>query len=108
MLYFEFENELKFYNLEALTITFYATAVTVVILPGSRERSGRVLDLRPRGRRFKPHQRHCVVSLIKNINPSFKYWFNPGRLEKLMTGCKESIKQTNLPAITILVHFSFK
>ena len=27
--------------------------------------SGRVLDLRPRGRGFLPHQRHCVVSLSK-------------------------------------------
>ena len=25
--------------------------------------SGRVLDSRPRGCRFKPHRRHCVVSL---------------------------------------------
>ena len=25
--------------------------------------SGRVLDLRPRGRRFEPHRRHCVVIL---------------------------------------------
>ena len=32
--------------------------------------SGRVLDSRPRGCGFKPHQRHCVVSLSKNINPS--------------------------------------
>ena len=31
---------------------------------------GRVLDLRPRGRRFEPHRRHCVVPLSKNINPS--------------------------------------
>ena len=30
-----------------------------------RERSGRVLDSRPRGGRFKPHWRHCVVSLSK-------------------------------------------
>ena len=27
--------------------------------------SSRVLDSRPRGRRFEPHQRHCVVSLSK-------------------------------------------
>ena len=27
--------------------------------------SGRVLDARPRGSGFKPHQRHCVVSLSK-------------------------------------------
>ena len=25
--------------------------------------SGRVLDWRPRGRRFKPHRRHCIVVL---------------------------------------------
>ena len=27
--------------------------------------SGRVLDSRPRGQGFKPHRRHCVVSLSK-------------------------------------------
>ena len=32
--------------------------------------SGRVLDSRPKGCEFEPHRRHCVVSLIKNINPS--------------------------------------
>ena len=37
---------------------------------GAQWLSGRVLDLRPRGRGFEPHQRHCVVSLSKNINPS--------------------------------------
>ena len=35
-----------------------------------RERSGRVLDLRPKDRGFEPHRHHCVVSLSKNINPS--------------------------------------
>ena len=30
-----------------------------------------MLDLRHRGRGVKPHQRHCVVSLSKNINHSF-------------------------------------
>ena len=25
--------------------------------------SGRVLDSRPRGRRFEPHRRHCIVVL---------------------------------------------
>ena len=30
--------------------------------------SGRLLDLRPKGRGFVPHRRHCVVSLSKNIN----------------------------------------
>ena len=32
--------------------------------------SGRVFDWRPRGRRFEPHWRHCVVSLGKNSSPS--------------------------------------
>ena len=30
---------------------------------GIRERSGRVLDLRPRGRGFEPQWRHCTVVL---------------------------------------------
>ena len=30
-----------------------------------RERSSRVLDSRPRGRKFEPHWLHCVVSLSK-------------------------------------------
>ena len=33
--------------------------------------SGRVLDSRPKGRGLEPHRRHCVVTLSKNINPSF-------------------------------------
>ena len=37
---------------------------------GAQWLSGRVLDSRPRGRRFEPHRGHCVVSLSKNINPS--------------------------------------
>ena len=28
-----------------------------------------MLDLRPKGCAFKPHRRHCVVSLSKKINP---------------------------------------
>ena len=30
---------------------------------GAQWLSGRVIDLRPRGRGFKPHRRHCVVVL---------------------------------------------
>ena len=30
---------------------------------GAQWLSGRVLDLRPRGRVFEPHRRHCVVVL---------------------------------------------
>ena len=38
-----------------------------------RERSGRVLDLRPRGRRFEPHWRHCVVVLEQDTFILVKY-----------------------------------
>ena len=41
------------------------------ILMGTQWLSGRVLDSRLRGRGFESHWRHCVVSLSKNINPSF-------------------------------------
>ena len=60
--------------------------------------SGRVLDSRPRGRGFKPHRRHCVVSLSKNINPSLVLVqprkTRPLITERLFMGRKES-NQTN-------------
>ena len=36
---------------------------------GAQWLSGRVLDSRPRGRRFEPHQGHCPVSLSKTHLP---------------------------------------
>ena len=36
---------------------------------GAQWLSGRVLDLGWRGSWFKAHQRHCVVSLSKTLNP---------------------------------------
>ena len=33
------------------------------IVKGAQWLSGRVLDLSPRGRGYKPHRRHCVVVL---------------------------------------------
>ena len=60
----------------------------------TRERSGRVLDLRPRGCGFEPHWRHCVVSLSKNINPSLVLvqprMTRPFITERLLNGLKES------------------
>ena len=41
-----------------------------IIIRGTQWLSGRVFDSRLMGRGFKPHRRHCVVSLSKNINPS--------------------------------------
>ena len=56
--------------------------------------SGRVLDPRPRGRGFKPHRRHCVVSLSKNINRSLVLVqprkTRPFITERLLMGRKES------------------
>ena len=43
---------------------------TIINDVGAQWLNGRVLDSRPRGRRFEPHRSHCVVSLSKNINPS--------------------------------------
>ena len=56
-----FHGEQGAINLELLS--FSKDCLTVY----HRELSGRVLDSRPRGRGF---ERHCVVSLSKNINPS--------------------------------------
>ena len=60
--------------------------------------TGRELDSRQRGRRFGPHQRHCVVSLSKDINPSLVL-VQPRKTcpfitEILLMGHKR-IKQTN-------------
>ena len=41
--------------------------------------SGRVLDSRPRGQGFEPHQHHCVVVLEQDTFILAKYWFNTGR-----------------------------
>ena len=65
---------------------------------GAQWLSGRLLDSRPKGRGFKPHQRHCVVSLSKKINPSLvlvQPWkTRPFITERLLMGRKES-NQTN-------------
>ena len=43
---------------------FHITLRNLVVIVSSKwECSGRVLDLRPRGRGFEPHWRHCVVVL---------------------------------------------
>ena len=67
---------------------------------GAQWLSGRVLDLRPKGREFEPRRRHCVVSLSKNINPSLilvqPRKTRPFITERLLMGRKESIKQTHI------------
>ena len=72
------------------------------------ELSGRLLDLRLRGRGFELHQRHCVVSLSKNINPSLVLVqprkTSPYITEKLLMGRN---KQTNEAMSIILFLFSY-
>ena len=72
-----------------------------LLYSGAQWLSGRVFDSRPKGRGFKPHRRHCVVSLSKNINPSLVL-VQPRKTrlfitERLLMGRKESnqTKQTN-------------
>ena len=69
-----------------------------LIKKGVQWLSGRVLDSRPRGRGFEPHQHHCYVSLSKNINPSLVLVqprkTRPFVTERLLMGRKES-NQTN-------------
>ena len=83
---------------ECLTLTLYTW--------GAQWLSGRVLDLRPKGRGFEPHRRHCVVSLSKNINPSLVLVqprkTRPFITESLFMGRKES-NQTNKTLYTYTV-----
>ena len=72
--------------------------VFVSLILSNRERSGRVLDLRPRGSGFEPHRHHCVLSLSKIINPSLVLVqprkTRPFITERLLMRRKES-NQTN-------------
>ena len=65
-----------------------------MLLKGAQWLSGRVLDVRPRGRGFEPHRGHCIVSLSKNIYPSLEL-VQPRKThtfitERLLMGRKES------------------
>ena len=53
-----------------VTLESFAAVTDHFTNAGAHWLSGRVLDSRPKGRRFEPHRGHCVVSLSKNINPS--------------------------------------
>ena len=65
-----------------------------MMLKGTQWLSGRVLDSRLRGCVFEPHRHYCVVSLNKNINPSFVLVqprkTRPFITERLLMGHKES------------------
>ena len=68
-----------------------------------------MLDSRPRGRRFEPHRRHCVVSLSKNI-PSLvlvqSRKTHPFITERLLMGRKESNQTNKTPKIIIIQYLS--
>ena len=72
---------------------------------GAQWLSGRVLDSRPRGHRFEPHQCHCIVSLSRThlslvlVQPRKTH---PYITERLLMGRKES-NQTNKIKITVLL-----
>ena len=72
---------------------------------GAQWFSGRVLDLRPRGHGFEPHQRHYVVSLSKNINPSLVLVLprktRPFITEGLLVGRKESNQTKNTSEVLV-------
>ena len=76
----------------------FAPKEQMLHFPRAQWLSGRVLDSRPEGHGFEPHQRHCVVSLSKTINPSLVLVqprkTHPFITERLLMGCKES-NQTN-------------
>ena len=82
------------------------TGSCTCICMGAQWLSGRVLDSRPRGPGFKPHWRHCVLSLRKNINPSLVLVqprkTRPFITEELLMGCKES-NQTNKHVCTLSI-----
>ena len=66
---------------------------------GAQWLSSRVLDSRPKGRRFEPHRRHCIVVLEQDtIYPSLVLVqprkTRPYITERLLMGRKES-NQTN-------------
>ena len=65
-----------------------------------------MLDSRRRGSGFEPHQRHCVVSLSKNINPSLVLVqprkTHPFITERLLMGRKKLNKQTK-PKVTLFI-----
>ena len=67
---------------------------------GAQWLNGRVLDSRPRGRRFKPYRRHCVMSLSKthlSLLSTGSTQEDPSRHNWKIVDCdvKNQINQTN-------------
>ena len=76
-------------------------------MKGGQWLSGRVLDSRSRGREFEPRQRHCVVSLNKNVNPSLVLVqprkTRPFITERLLMGRKESNQTKQKAPVTSII-----
>ena len=74
--------------------------ISLTVVWGVQWLSGRVLDWRPKGHGFEPHQHHCGVSLSKNINPSLVLVqprkTHPFITERLLMGHKESNQTVKL------------
>ena len=85
-------------------IPIWCARIIITYPPGGAQwLSCRVLASRPKGRRFEPHPRHCLVSLSKNINPSLVLVqtrkTRPFRTERLLMGPKQSnLTKQNLPS----------
>ena len=76
------------------------------IIKGAQWLSGRVLDSRPRGRRFEPHRRHCIVVLEQDTFIPSLVLVQPRKTrpcltERLLMGRKES-NQTKSNMLIIL------
>ena len=66
-------------KLENAQIFACGTNKVLLEIIGAQWLSGRVLDLRPRGRGFEPHGRHCIVVLVQDTLILAQYLFSPGR-----------------------------
>ena len=74
-----------------LVLEFISISIkTMMIKRGAQLHSGRVLDLRSRGRRFEPHLRHCVVILSKTLIICLVLVYlkktHPGMTENVLAG----------------------
>ena len=82
---------------------------TYIYIKGAQWLSERVLDSRPRGRGFEPHQRHCLVVLKQHIYPSLVLVQSgrtrPCLTERLLMGRKESNQpNTYIYCIYLSIH----
>ena len=83
---------------------------SLAIIEGAQWLSGRVLDLRPKGRGFEPHRRHCIVVLEQDtfILTLVLVQHRKTRLyitERLLMGHKESNQTKKLAIIGSIISY---